>query len=102
MIHSAIFVGVLFNPREKNKETDKQRSLCQFSCNLFYISKREEKLSLVHKPKYITKFAVLPNQNRESHMEIPEKILLHVVFKNIQSTNQNAELTVGIRPLIFS
>jgi len=35
-------------------------------------------------------------------MEIPENILLHVVFKKIQSTNQNAELTAGIRALVFS
>ena len=39
---------------------------------------------------------------RKSHMEIPENILLHVGFKKIQSTNQNAELTADIHTLVFS
>ena len=34
-------------------------------------------------------------------MEIRENILLHVGFKEIQSINQNAELTAGIHTLVF-
>ena len=45
---------------------------------------------------------ILPSQNNDSHMEIPENILLHVGFKKLQSINQYEELTAGIRSVFIN